>query len=340
MRISDSTFENNAGSVGAVLGFAEGLLAVSGSTFTGNSGTGAGGAIRVGSDGSKIVNSTFQGNSAVAVGGAIYFLGRRDFGIPAAQLAVTHSTFSGNTSNAANTAGQNGALFGGTFVLRNSVFEKSGNGNCGATGIVDGGGNLSDDASCAFTAATSLANTPAQLGPLQNNGGPTRTMAPLTGSPAIDLGVNQFVIAAGLATDQRGTGFARVSPSGGTVDRGAIEVQVDNAAPTCSASATPNNLTPANHKLVRITTSVAATDDKPGVTFVLRSVTSSEADSGLGRSDVPLDIQGWVVGGADVSGQLRSERFSSAGRTYTITYEARDAAGNVGTCQALVKVSR
>ena len=38
------------------------------------------------------------------------------------------------------------------------------------------------------------------LGPLQNNGGPTQTMALLPGSPAIDQGVTE----AGVTTDQRG----------------------------------------------------------------------------------------------------------------------------------------
>lgn len=60
------------------------------------------------------------------------------------------------------------------------------------------------------------------LGPLQNNGGPTLTIAPLTTptpSPLIDGGFNVIV---NSATDQRG--FARISPPGGTVDIGAVEI--------------------------------------------------------------------------------------------------------------------
>ncbi len=41
------------------------------------------------------------------------------------------------------------------------------------------------------------------LGPLQNNGGPTETMAPLPGSPAIAAG-SVALIPAGITTDQRG----------------------------------------------------------------------------------------------------------------------------------------
>ena len=61
------------------------------------------------------------------------------------------------------------------------------------------------------------------LGPLANNGGPTQTMALLTGSPAIDHGpvpVPSFPL---NDNDQRGAGFPRVV--NGTVDVGAYEVQ-------------------------------------------------------------------------------------------------------------------
>ena len=57
--------------------------------------------------------------------------------------------------------------------------------------------------------------------PLEHiSGGLTQTMALLAGSPAIDQGNNL----AGLATDQRGTGFARVG--GASADIGAFELQV------------------------------------------------------------------------------------------------------------------
>lgn len=329
--IADSSFENNAGSTGAIHS-GQGLLTISGSTFAGNSANTSGGAIWASQSGT-IANSTFFGNSATHRGGAIFFARAADI---ASQLTVTHSTFAGNASNAGNLAGLNGAIYSApNTVLRNTIVANSSNGNCSAN-VVDGGGNLSDDASCAITAATSLANTPAQLGSLQGNGGPTRTMAPLAGSPAVDQGVNQLAIDASLSTDQRGTAFPRISPAGGTVDRGAVEIQVDNTPPTCTASARPNRLLKANHKLVDITTTVAAVDNLPGVAFKLRSVTSSEADSKLGRDDVPLDIQGWAVGTADLGGQLRDERYSRAGRIYTIAYEVRDAAGNISTCSATV----
>jgi hypothetical protein len=60
-----------------------------------------------------------------------------------------------------------------------------------------------------------------QLGPLSNDGGPTQTHALLVGSPATNAGDPALV--GPPTTDQRGTGFPRVS--GGRLDMGALEVQ-------------------------------------------------------------------------------------------------------------------
>jgi hypothetical protein len=59
--------------------------------------------------------------------------------------------------------------------------------------------------------------TDPQLLPLGNNGGPTRTHAIAPSSPARDAGIN----AGGLATDQRGVPYARIS--GPAADIGAFE---------------------------------------------------------------------------------------------------------------------
>ena len=56
-----------------------------------------------------------------------------------------------------------------------------------------------------------------RLAPLTNNGGSTRTLALLPGSPAIDAGYDPF----SLGTDQRGAGFDRVV--GANADIGAYE---------------------------------------------------------------------------------------------------------------------
>src|SRR5262249_46215256 len=70
-----------------------------------------------------------------------------------------------------------------------------------------------------------------RLGPLADNGGPTLTYAPLSGSPALNAGSKALAVDEEnnpLLFDQRGPGFPRIY--GGTVDIGAFEVQ--DAAPT------------------------------------------------------------------------------------------------------------
>lgn len=121
-------------------------------------------------------------------------------------------------------------------------------------------------------------------------------------------------------------------------------VKIDTTPPSCTATANPSTLWPANHKLVAITVTVTPSDApggsglaSPAVTLVY--VASNEPDNGLGDGDTPNDIQGWTPGTADTSGQLRAERSGTGtGRVYTITYAVMDIAGNSGTCTATVTV--
>jgi len=84
------------------------------------------------------------------------------------------------------------------------------------------GFNIASDSSCTFNAGGDRPNTDAKLGPLQNNGGPTRTHALFPGSPAIDRGTG-----AGCPTiDQRGAS----RPVGVSCDVGAFEFGVLLAA--------------------------------------------------------------------------------------------------------------
>jgi hypothetical protein len=73
--------------------------------------------------------------------------------------------------------------------------------------MTSNGYNLSSDGTCNFNSTGDLNNTDPKLGPLQDNGGPTQTMALLSGSPAIDAG-NPSGCTDGqghlLKTDQRG----------------------------------------------------------------------------------------------------------------------------------------
>ena len=182
-------------------------LTVTNSTFVNNSFVNGDGAAILQNNGTlTVTNSTFVGNSAGFAGAAIF--------CASCTMTANNVTFSGNT---VGTPGGGGAIDNdGTATLSNTILAGGGaNGNCNivadeiGVAIIDGGGNLSDDGTCGFTQTTSSNNVAdtgsgefqgLDLGALGNNGGPTQTVALLTGSVASTYGV----VSSCPATDQRG----------------------------------------------------------------------------------------------------------------------------------------
>ncbi len=169
-----------------------------------------------------IGNSTISGNAA-ADGGGVF---------AADALTIRNSTISDNEASVANRSADDtrpirgGGLLteGPSFRLDSSIVFGNRAPTPGADLVVDAGGpnvtgdhNLVGSANAGFAVPPSSANP--QLGPLDENGGPTRTHALQAGSPAINAGTNP----AALAYDQRGSGFNRVV--GAAADIGAFEVQ-------------------------------------------------------------------------------------------------------------------
>jgi hypothetical protein len=172
-----------------------------------------------------ITNSTISANIAVvdfcirgcmAAGGGIESNGT---------LTINNSTISGNSA-----VGKDGPGGGGIFgnvILQNSIVANSpSGGNCSGT-MTSKGYNLSSDSTCNLSGSGDLNNIDPKLGVLQNNGGPTQTIALLSGSPAIDAGnPSGCTDAQGhlLTTDQRG--MPRPDPGDtGRCDMGAYEAQ-------------------------------------------------------------------------------------------------------------------
>jgi hypothetical protein len=124
---------------------------------------------------------------------------------------VSNSTFAGNRAYWA------GAIrnVDGTVTLKNTIVANSlAIGNCSGA-INGGGGNLSyPDSTC-----PGISGDP-RLGILQNNGGPTATMALGSGSAALDA-ANDAICAAPPVNnrDQRGV----IRPQGAHCDIGAYE---------------------------------------------------------------------------------------------------------------------
>jgi hypothetical protein len=163
-----------------------------------------------------ISNSTVSGNSAPAgYGGGIY---NDDYGT----LTLNNATVSGNSAGYDGGGIVNGIESGGALHARNTIIAGNTNyygdpddliGNLGSLGhnlIGNTNGGSGFD-------PTDLLNVDPRLGPLQDNGGPTQTIALLPGSPAINAGDNTNA----PIWDQRGPGFPRIIH--GTIDIGAFE---------------------------------------------------------------------------------------------------------------------
>ena len=201
-----------------------GTLTINDSTISGNTGSTNfmyGGGI-YNSGAVTIDNSTLSGNSALGFtgggGGGIYNA--------SGTVKIDNSTISGNSGSG---YGGGGIYNSGTVTLQNSIVANSpSGGNCYGS-MTSNGYNVSGDNTCYFNGAGDLNSTDPKLGRLQNNGGPTQTQAPLTGSPAIDAGnPNGCTDGQGhpLKTDQRGLPRHDKEDTGGC-DMGAVERQKD-----------------------------------------------------------------------------------------------------------------
>jgi uncharacterized repeat protein (TIGR01451 family) len=218
LTVTDSTFSGNSTGHegGAIYSSFYGTLTVTDSTFSGNYATGEfgeGGAMFLApysGDSYVVMNSTFSGNTASGgQGGGIYLL--------QGALTVADSTFAGNSAS----TGGGGAVYNATnnsaiLTLTNTILASSpAGGNCApSAGVTDGGGNLSDDASCSFSPPSIYSDTALNLGTLANNGGPTQTIALNSGSTAIGFDTGNCP-----ATDQRGV----TRPSATQCDAGAYQ---------------------------------------------------------------------------------------------------------------------
>ncbi len=216
LKIANSTFSGNDGgvdSVGGAIRTAGGSLEVVNSTFVDNSAVVGGGIFN--SSQASVTNSTFVGNSAVNSGGGIYnqfvlsvtnstffenSAGSQGGGIfNNNSMFVTNSTLSGNIS----TFSGGGVYDNETMFLYNTIVaNNTSGGDCGGT-FVDGAYNLDSDGSCGL--ATQKTSAEIALGSLQNNGGPTDTMALGNSSVAIDAG-DKNVCAAAVGSPNFGAG--------------------------------------------------------------------------------------------------------------------------------------
>jgi hypothetical protein len=209
--LSGLTFTNgNNPTLGGGGIFNAGTLTLRNSTLAGNSSIVGGGIYNEGT--LTLISSTLSGNMAEESGGGIYNIGF---------ATVTNATITANRADADfDNNGQGGGIFnnGGSLRLRNTIvagnFHAAASARDDVNGVAeasafnlvgDGTGltGISNNDANGNMVGTALAPIDPRLGPLADNGGPTKTHALLPGSPAIDRG-----LAPGLApaVDQRGVG--------------------------------------------------------------------------------------------------------------------------------------
>jgi len=211
LSVSNSTLSGNSVTNGGGGIFNNGTLTVSNSTFSGNSAAFNGGGIF--NNGTLTVsNSTFSGNSAAFNGGGIFNAGT---------LTVSNSTLSGNS--AAFNGG--GIRNNGTLNIANTIIANSTSGGdfsgFGTVNLISGAtaaNNLVTQAGLSAW-ATTVTTGDLNLGTLQNNGGPTFTMALGAGSSAIGTGSATISNAAPISgLDQRGYTRSATTPSIGAFE--------------------------------------------------------------------------------------------------------------------------
>ncbi len=197
-------FKNKAGDRGGGI-CATNDTRVSACTFIENEAADGGGIFAIGTE-PVVTNCTFSGNTASANGG-----GMQNYW--AATTIVTNCTFSGNTA----AAGGNIYNADSDPTVTNSIFWAG------------TGGEIVDDATSnpvvsycvvqgGYGPGSNIITGDPKLGSLAANGGPTETMALLSGSSALDAGTSTGAPSA----DQRGIS----RPQGAGYDIGAFEVEV------------------------------------------------------------------------------------------------------------------
>lgn len=218
------TLTNGNASNGGAIDVELGQLNLANCSLVGNSAS-VGGAIYNNGGGVVVNESTLSGNAAPNNGGAIY--NEQD-----GTMSLNECTLWGNSA----ASGTGGAIYNGVEANSGSYLylnQCTVSGNSAATSSA--GGIFNDDSDPDYTSLDNSivsSNTPAdfvgsysgtpnlvggnaKLAPLANYGGPTQTLPPLPGSPAIDACTS----GTSFATDQRG--YPRIL--GLRADLGAVE---------------------------------------------------------------------------------------------------------------------
>jgi CSLREA domain-containing protein len=213
LTVNNSTISGNGqASVGGGIYDNSGMLTVNNSTITGNWAYHSGGGIH--SDGGMLTlnDSTISGNTVTH--GGVGWSGGGIYTAFEATATLTNVTVSDNSAVDPGGGIQNDS--DGIVTVKNTIVADNSADDC-AGSITSADHNLDSDSTCSLTAPGDLPGVSPLLGPLADNGGPTRTHALLAGSPAINAGSGDCPPP---DSDQRGV----TRPQGPACDIGAYEV--------------------------------------------------------------------------------------------------------------------
>jgi hypothetical protein len=213
--VTDSTFEFNSAVNGGGVFWDAPTTHMAYSLVHHNHATNDGGGIWATGTGWRFFDDTISGNSASQHGGGIFFDGANS------EIFLTYLTVASNTSATGlgggmwreAPPGEEGSL---GRISASIVAENVAGADCAGPGFIETiGYNIDSDTSCGFIGEPDNPGRDPMLGPLTDNGGPTRTRELLPGSLAIDN-----VPCSGGGFDQRGA----PRPFGSKCDSGAFEV--------------------------------------------------------------------------------------------------------------------
>lgn len=298
LTISQCTFSNNQAASGGAIYTSGGALTLSSSTFSNNQASGLGGAIDVSAGTANISFSTLNNNSSAGSGGGIANGG-------GGAVTITNSTISQNAANSS----QGGGIFvdNGTVTLTNSIVAA----NTASAGpdafgaLTDGGQNIIGDGTGESgisngangdLVGTTAAAVATKLAALGNYGGPTKTLVPQPGSPAICAG-SAASIPSGVTTDQRGVsiGAGGYCPAG-TIDVGAV--QTDYAGPVFTVQPSPSNIPATILQSILISPAPAVSVTENGVGINGATVTMTDAEGALAGSKTAATAAGLATFGS------------------------------------------
>jgi uncharacterized repeat protein (TIGR01451 family) len=345
--ITNSTLSGNSASNGSPGNNGGGIqnsgtVTITSSTLSGNFASGGasasgGGILNTGTV--TITNSTLSGNSASTSGGTSFGGGITSGGGSGTTLTITNSTISGNSVSGGSDQG-GGIYNGGTVNIRSTIIAQNTATTSGPDfqGTLNSQGhNLIGNQSGAMITGDTTGNLPdgtnPLLGPLQNNGGPTQTMALLVGSPALDAGDNCVLdnscmpaLDGPITTDQRGFERQIDGPDAdttATVDIGAFEAQVSLQDITDKTTSEDTQLQ-FDFNVGGNVTSVTATSSNPAVapdpsasgSGSLRTLTINPVANQFGTTTITVTVNG-------INGQSMTDTFvlivSPVGDTPSVT---------------------